>query len=393
MILKPADRLKSASEYYFSMKLEEIRRMREEGRDVINLGIGSPDLMPAGSVIEKASTALRSEKNHAYSSYRSTPELRGAISKWYRRDFGVELNAETEILPLLGSKEGILYLSLAYLNPGDEVLVPNPGYPAYTSVANLIGARVRSYDLREETGWLPDLAELERTDLSRTKILWTNYPHMPTGTVGTDELFRELIRFGKKHRILIANDNPYGLILNESPPRSILSFDPEKETSIELNSLSKSFNMAGWRVGMALGHQDVIQAVLQVKSNVDSGMFIPVQQGAAEALSLPESWHAERNGIYRARRGKVWKILDALGFAYAKDQVGLFVWAKAPSAIGDVGVFIDRLLQEANVFLTPGFIFGSNGARYVRVSLCASDALLDQALLRVQKFCGKAASS
>jgi aspartate/methionine/tyrosine aminotransferase len=383
MIVKPADRLASVGEYYFSKKLEVIRRMRASGHDVINLGIGSPDLAPAEKAIEAAATALRSEKNHGYAAYRSSPELRRAMAGFYDRVYGVRLDPETEVLPLLGSKEGILYTSMAYLNPGDAVLLPNPGYPAYSSVAQLIGARLIHYDLTEESGWLPDLAAIERQDLSRCKLMWVNYPHMPTGRAGNAQLFESLVAFGRRHGILVCNDNPYGLVLNRQPPMSILSFDPARDAAIELNSLSKSFNMAGWRVGMLLGARDAVDSVLQVKSNVDSGMFTAVQAGAAEALASPASWHERRNEIYRERRQAVWRIFDRLGFKYDPEQVGLFVWAKAPESVTDVEAFVDELLERKHVFLTPGFIFGSNGRRYARASLCAPQGVLEEALRRI----------
>lgn len=383
MIVAPAARLNDVGEYYFSQKLEVIRQMRLAGHDVINLGIGSPDLAPSQPAIEAAARALRSEKNHGYASYRGTPELRRAMAEFYGRAYGVKLDPETEVLPLLGSKEGILYVSMAFLNPGDKVLVPNPGYPAYSSVSSLVGARIVHYDLKEECGWLPDFDALESLDLSGCKLMWVNYPHMPTGKAGSAELFRRLVDFGRRKRILVCNDNPYGLVLNRDKPQSILSFDPGKEVAVELNSLSKSFNMAGWRVGMFMGPKDAVDAVIQFKSNVDSGMFLAVQAGATEALSSPESWHQARNDLYRERREIVWKIFDRLGFAYDRDQVGLFVWAKAPESVPDVGRYVDELLDKAHVFLTPGFIFGSNGKRYARASLCAPQATLALALKRV----------
>jgi aspartate/methionine/tyrosine aminotransferase len=386
MIVQPADRLKNVGEYYFSQKLEIIRQMRAAGHDVINLGIGSPDLAPSANALEATAQALKSEKNHGYAPYKSLPELRRAMSDWYGRAYGVKLNPDTEVLPLLGSKEGILYTSMAFLNPGDTVLVPNPGYPAYSSVSALLGLNVIHYDLTEENGWLPDFKALEKYDLSRCKLMWANYPHMPTGRTGNAELFEKLVDFGRRKKILICNDNPYSLVLNRDKPLSILSFDPSREVAIELNSLSKSFNMAGWRVGMAMGGKDAINAILQVKSNVDSGMFAPIQAGAAEALKNPDSWHDERNAIYRERREAVWKIFDRLGFSYDKNQVGLFVWAKAPDKVKDVGAYVDEVLEKTHVFLTPGFIFGSNGKRYARSSLCAPAATLNEALKRVGSF-------
>jgi LL-diaminopimelate aminotransferase len=387
MTITFAERLKNVKEYYFSQKLEEIRQMRLKGLDVINLGIGSPDLMPMQSVIESTTKALQSESAHGYASYRSSPELRQAMCRWYQEVYKVEINSESEVLPLLGSKEGVLYVSMALLNPGDSVLVPNPGYPAYSGVAALIGVNVIYYDLTEENAWLPDFPKLDQMDLSRCKLMWTNYPHMPTGASSNPELLKKLIAFGKKKNIFICNDNPYGLVLNREPPLSILSADPKMEISGELNSLSKSFNMAGWRVGMLMASSQLIDAALQVKSNVDSGMFLPVQSGATQALSAGADFHQSRNRVYEERRKVVWKIFDRLGFSYSQDQVGLFVWARAPEKITDVEAYVERVLQTAHVFIVPGFIFGSNGKDYARASLCAPQATLEKALKRIEAFC------
>jgi aspartate/methionine/tyrosine aminotransferase len=381
-----ADRLNQVGEYYFSQKLEEIRVMRSQGLDVINLGIGSPDLMPPKAALDAAGTALGNEKLHGYASYRSTPELRKAIANFYRDTYRISLNPETEVLPLLGSKEGILYLSMALLNPGDSVLVPNPGYPAYAGVASLIGLKVVYYNLTDKNGWLPDFAEIEKNDLSKCKLMWVNYPHMPTGTSCDEALFSKLVAFGKKNKIRICNDNPYGLVLNRKPPQSIFSADPKMEVSIELNSLSKSFNMAGWRVGMLMASHDVVNAALQVKSNVDSGMFSAIQMGAIAALGVGSGFHEERNHVYEERREQVWKIFDRLGYTYSRDQVGLFVWAKAPEKVAHVATHLDEVLKKAHVFLTPGMIFGSNGERYARSSLCAPQAMLAEALRRIEKL-------
>ena len=387
MIVKPAHRLNQVQEYYFSKKLEQIQQMRNQGIDVINLGIGSPDLVPPQAALQAASDAIQRANSHGYAPYRSTPELRAAMAKWYQKTYSVKLDANKEILPLLGSKEGILYLSMAILNPGDAVLVPNPGYPAYASVAELLGARVIYYDLKEETGWLPDFSAIESSDLKNCKLMWVNYPHMPTRQVCPPGFFENLVRFAKKNQILVCNDNPYGLVLNESAPSSLLSADPKMEVSAELNSLSKSFNMAGWRVGMFLGAADLVDTVLRVKSNVDSGMFLSIQKGAIAALNVDSAWHEERNEIYRRRRAIVWKIFDCLGFQYSRDQVGLFVWAKVPDSIPDVMRYLDQVLDEAHVFLTPGMIFGSNGGRYVRSSLCSPEKNLEEALVRIERFC------
>jgi len=386
MIFRTADRLNRVEEYYFSKKLEYIQGMRNKGIDVINLGIGSPDLMPPVEALKATLEAIQAPTSHGYASYRSTPELRAAMSNWYQNTYQVKLDPVSEVLPLLGSKEGILYLSMALLNPGDTVLVPNPGYPAYASVANLLGAKIIYYDLNEESGWLPNLAAIEKEDLSRCKLMWVNYPHMPTGTATTLAFFKTLVEFAKRKKIFICNDNPYGLVLNQTEPTSILSADPKLEISGELNSLSKSFNMAGWRAGMFMGSKEIVNAVLQVKSNVDSGMFLGTQKGAIAALSAPSSWHAERNRIYQERRTRIFKIFDLLGFKSAPGQVGLFVWAKAPDSVPNVETFVDRVLDEAHVFLTPGMIFGSNGNRYARLSLCAPAERLDLALERIQKF-------
>lgn len=386
MIVPLARRLDKVQEYYFSKKLDQIQVMRSQGLSVINLGIGSPDLVPPAEALKAAADTIMKNTSHGYSSYRSTPELRGAMSAWYKKTYSVDLNAESEILPLLGSKEGILYLSMALLNPGDTVLIPNPGYPAYASVAELLGAKIVYYDLTDESEWLPDFKKLESENLENCKLMWVNYPHMPTGKAASLSFFKELIEFGKRNKIVICNDNPYGLILNSTPPLSLFSADPTKEVACELNSLSKSFNMAGWRVGMFMGSAELTQGVLKVKSNVDSGMFLGTQKAAIEALNVSESWHQMRNDIYEKRRNHVWEIFDSLGFSYAKDQVGLFIWAKAPEEIPVVSEFIDKLLLQAHVFLTPGMIFGSNGNRFARASLCASEEQLIEAKKRIKEF-------
>ncbi|MFZ4714206.1 MAG: pyridoxal phosphate-dependent aminotransferase [Bacteriovoracaceae bacterium] len=387
MIIPLANRLQKVEEYYFSKKLEQIAQMRASGIDVINLGIGSPDLAPDKKVIKAAINSLEKKTTHGYSTHRSLPELRLAIAKWQKNTYHVDLNPNDEILPLLGSKEGILYLSMAFLNSGDGVLVPNPGYPTYTSAANLLNAKIIPYDLKASNSWMPDLDALEKMDLSQCKLMWVNYPHMPTGQKANSEFFKKLVEFAKKKKILICNDNPYGMILNETSPISILSFDPEKLVTCELNSLSKSFNMAGWRVGAFMGSKDLVDAVIKVKSNVDSGMFSAIQAGAIEALSVDEKWHEERNEIYKKRRAHIWEIFDLLGFSYSKEQVGLFIWAEAPQNIPSVVDFLDNVLKEAHVFLTPGMIFGSNGNNYARASLCASEETLEKAKKRIKEFC------
>jgi len=383
MIALPAQRLDDVGEYYFSRKLNEIRQMIASGEDVINLGIGSPDLPPSPEVLVQATKALALPHNHGYASSRSLPALRAAMADWYQRTYQVRVKSETEVLPLLGSKEGLYYLAMAFLNPGDHALVPNPGYPAYSSVTRLAGATPIPYDLSAENFWQPDFAKLETLDLSRVKILFANYPHMPTGASAQKGLFEKLVAFGKKHRILICHDNPYGLILNTTPPSSLLVCDPQMEVSVELNSLSKSFNLAGWRVGLMVGHQRVIDTVLMVKSNVDSGMFLPVQAGAIAALASPGRWHGNLNKIYAERRRLVEKIVRAVGFTPAADQVGLFVWAQAPQDVQNVEKRVDEILQEKKIFFTPGSVFGTQGERYLRCSLCSPRDRLQVALERL----------
>ncbi len=380
-----ADRFKSVKEYYFSVKLQEIAKMKAEGKDVLNLGIGSPDLAPDASTINSLIIAAKQPANHSYQAYRSGDELRSAIANFYHQKYGVQLNSTDEVLPLLGSKEGIMYISLAFLNAGDEVLVPNPGYPAYSAITNLVGATVRSFDLVEDNNWMPDFAALEEQDLSKVKLMWVNYPNMPTGTNSSSQLFKKLIAFGKKHNILIINDNPYSLVLNEFP-QSILEFDAQKEHVLELNSLSKSFNMAGWRVGMVAGHKQYINAILQAKSNVDSGMFLPVQKAAAQALDLPQEWHDNRNKVYASRRGIALELLAHLNCEISQHQVGMFLWAKVPEHVASTRVFIDEILQKTHVFLTPGEIFGSNGDRFIRLSLCSTQQNFELAIQRILKW-------
>jgi aspartate/methionine/tyrosine aminotransferase len=387
MIVEGADRLKNSSEYYFSKKLAEIQKMRNQGIDVINLGVGSPDLSPPIGAIEAARAALVTSKAHGYASYRASPELRGAMASWYKNIYGVTADPDTQILPLLGSKEGILYTSMAFLNPGDSVLVPNPGYPTYSAVAKLLGANVLHYNLTEANGWLPDFDELEKMNLKGCKIFWLNYPHMPTGKDIGAGVYSKLVEFVRRKKILLCSDNPYGLVLNRQPPRSLLEADPGFEVSLELNSLSKSFNMAGWRVGMALSAREVIDALLQVKSNVDSGMFSVVQAGAIEALKSPHSFQVEKNLIYHERRKLIYAIFDELEFTYDRDQVGLFVWAKAPKKIAShLERYLDEMLLKARVFLTPGMIFGSNGNAYARASLCAPVEIISEALKRIKHW-------
>lgn len=389
MIISQAERLNSIHEYYFSRQLEKIRQMNESGRDIINLGIGSPDLSPRDKIIEATIKSLCRPENHGYSSYRSSPALRLAIKNWYQRIYQVSVSEDREILPLLGSKEGLFYIAMAFLNPGDQALVPNPGYPTYSSATALAGATAVSYDLCETNSWWPDFDKLEKENLDRVKLMWVNYPNMPTGALASETLFKKLIDFGKRHKILICHDNPYSLILNQRAPLSILKFDPKLEVALELNSLSKSFHMAGWRIGMLLANQEIIDTVIKVKSNVDSGMFQPIQSGAIEALKTTQEWHREQNEVYRHRREAAYRIFDKLKFKYQSDpskEVGLFLWGKAPAEIKDVELRLDEILDLAGVSLTPGFIFGSQGKRFARCSLCAPVDRLKEAHDRLEKF-------
>lgn len=381
MIL-PAKRLELVSEYYFAGKLREIAQLQREGKPVLNLGIGSPDLPPNPSVVTALQSGANNPKAHGYQSYTGIPALREAWAEWYARFYGVTLNPENEILPLIGSKEGIVHIAFAFLEPGDVALVPNPGYPTYRAASLLAGAEVQFYDLKEENAWLPDLENLGKTNLSRVKILWANYPQMPTGTPGSMTVFQKLVDFGKRHNILIVNDNPYSFILNENL-LSILAADGAKEVALELNSLSKSHNMAGWRVGMVAGHADYLKAILRFKSNMDSGQFLPVQQAAIQALRLPDDWYFELNKTYRERQQAAFGILKKLDCQFDSRQQGMFVWAKIPDRYRDGYELSDELLYEKNVFLTPGGIFGSNGERYVRISLCSPVEMLQEALSRI----------
>ena len=385
MKIKTADRLNVVSEYYFSRKLKEIAALRQKGVDVINLGIGSPDQAPAAEVVETLVHEARNPQNHAYQSYAGIPELRRAYAEWYRRFFQVKLDGDTEILPLMGSKEGIMHISMAFLNPGDEVLVPNPGYPAYAAVARLLGAKVRYFGLQENNRWFPDLEKLDEEDLSNVKLMWVNYPNMPTGAKASYEIFEALVRFGHRHNILIVNDNPYSFILN-GEQLSMLQVPGAKEVALELNSLSKSHNMAGWRLGMLAGHPEYVKAVLQVKSNMDSGMFKPLQLAAVRALRQPESWYRQLNRVYGKRRETAFAIFDALGCRYDENQVGMFVWAKIPGERESAERFSEEILQKTAVFITPGFIFGPAGERHLRLSLCTVESRLKEAKQRIEKL-------
>ncbi len=381
-MITTSKRLEGIGEYYFSQKLREIDELNNQGKNIINLGIGSPDLPPHFEVIKVLQEESAKPNVHAYQSYKGSPVLRKAFADWYKRWYSVELNADTEILPLIGSKEGIMHISMTYLNEGDEVLVPNPGYPTYRSAVKLAGGVCIDYGLKEENNYCPDFEELEQTDLSKVKLMWVNYPHMPTGQLPSKNLFEQLIAFGKKHNILICHDNPYSFILNEEP-LSLLSIEGAKDVTIELNSLSKSQNMAGWRVGVLCGAKARVDEVLRFKSNMDSGMFLPVQLAAAKALSLGKEWYDSVNKIYKERREKVYQLLDVLKCSYAKEQAGMFMWAKIPEDYKDSYALSDDVLYSSNVFITPGGIFGSAGEKYIRVSLCGSIEKFEEAIKRI----------
>nr|WP_198033408.1 aminotransferase class I/II-fold pyridoxal phosphate-dependent enzyme [Lacinutrix venerupis] len=380
-MMEVANRLHSVEEYYFSKKLKEVNFLKSQGKPIINLGIGSPDLQPPGKVITAIANSFESVSAHKYQSYQGLPELREAIAAFYKTHFQVNVSAVTEVLPLMGSKEGIMHISMAFLNQGDAVLIPNPGYPTYTSVTKLLQAEPIFYNLDAENNWCPNIEELEKQDLSKVKIMWLNYPHMPTGAKATKTIFKTLIAFAKKHDILLVNDNPYSFILNKEP-LSILSIEGAKEMCLELNSLSKTFNMAGWRVGMLLGNHKLLNAVLKVKSNMDSGMFYGIQKGAVEALNSSKMWFVSLNNVYEKRRKLVWQLATKLNCSFDEDASGLFVWAKLPPFFKSEE-FIDKLLKENSIFITPGTVFGSQGEGYVRFSLCATIAELEEAIARV----------
>jgi LL-diaminopimelate aminotransferase len=378
-----ANRLASINEYYFSQKLREIDALNKEGKNIINLGIGSPDLPPHPDVIKVLQDEAAKLNTHAYQSYKGSPVLRNAVAAWYNTWYGVELNADTEILPLIGSKEGIMHICMTYLNDGDIALIPNPGYPTYKSAVTLAGGVCENYDLVEENNWLPDFDALAKTNLSKVKLMFVNYPHMPTGQLPTNKVFEKIIAFAKANNILVIHDNPYSFILNETPT-SILSVKGAKDVAIELNSLSKSQNMAGWRVGIMCGAKERIEEVLRFKSNMDSGMFLPVQLAAAKALSLGKDWYDGVNKIYTERKVKAFELLDLLHCHYDKTQAGMFVWAKIPTDFEDGYKLSDDVLYNANLFITPGGIFGSNGNGYIRVSLCAPVEKFEEAISRIK---------
>ena len=378
-MIKQSNRLNSVEEYYFSKKLREVSKMIGSGDSVINMGVGSPDLFPSNDVVNEIKNSLSDPLAHKYQSYQGIPELRDAISKFYDKFFGVKLNPSNEILPLMGSKEGIMHISLAFLNPGDEVLIPNPGYPTYLSVTKLVEASPVFYNLSEKNNWFPNISELEKLNLSKVKIMWVNYPHMPTGASANTKQFEKLLNFAQTHNILLVNDNPYSFILNETY-LSLLKINGSRDSVLELNSLSKSFNMSGWRVGMLVGSSENISKVLKVKSNMDSGMFYGIQKGAIAALNLNESWFKDLNKIYLNRRKLIWKIADKLNCSYDKTSKGLFVWAKLPASIKSSESFIDSLLKQKKIFVAPGTIFGSKGEGYIRFSLCIDENKINEAL-------------
>jgi len=383
MNIQPANRLSSVSEYYFSAKLREVGEMNAAGKNVINLGIGNPDLPPSEATINALCSEAKKPNVHGYQSYVGIPELRTGFAHWYQKWYHVTLNPSTEIQPLIGSKEGILHITLAFVNPGDSVLVPNPGYPTYTSSSRLCEANIVSYDLDENNNWQPDFEALEKTDLRNVKLMWVNYPNMPTGAKATAGLFEKLVAFGKKHSIVICNDNPYSFILNEEK-LSILSVEGAKDCCIEMNSMSKAHNMAGWRMAMLATNAEFIQWILKVKSNVDSGMFRPMMVAAVAALQNTEEWHAEMNHTYAKRRVLAHQIMNELKCTYDKDQVGMFIWARIPDNYKDSGELADQILYDKNVFITPGFIFGDKGIRYIRISLCCPEPMLLEALNRIK---------
>lgn len=381
--MKTSKRLNGIGEYYFSQKLREIEDLNKSGKDIINLGIGSPDMPPHPDVIKALQEESLKPTVHAYQSYKGSPVLRKAISDWYKQWYKVELNADAEILPLIGSKEGIMHICMTYLDKGDEVLVPNPGYPTYRSAVKLAGGKCVEYKLSEKNNYEPDFDKLEKKGLKKVKLMFVNYPQMPTGQLPSKELFEKLVQFGKKHKILIIHDNPYSFILNEKPT-SLLSIEGAKDCVIELNSLSKSHNMAGWRIGMLCGAKERIEEVLRFKSNMDSGMFLPIQLAAAKALLLGKEWYDDVNAVYKLRREKVFQLLYLLGCEYSKDQAGMFVWASIPSKYKDCYELSDEVLYNSNVFITPGGIFGTAGEKYVRVSLCAKEEKIEEAIKRIR---------
>lgn len=383
MIIQPANRLSDVQEYYFSKKLKEIRNLNAEGKNIINLGIGSPDLAPSEASVNALINTAKKDNTHGYQSYTGTPEFRSAISKWMNKTFDVSFNPNGEILPLMGSKEGIMHISMAFLNPGDKVLAPNPGYPTYTSVTKLVQADIEFYDLDENSGWNIDIEALKKKDFTSIKLFWLNFPHMPTGAKADENILKELIQLAKEKKFLIINDNPYSLILNPNP-KSIFNIEGAKEVAIELNSFSKSHNMAGWRIGWLAGDPQYLSTILRVKSNMDSGMFLGLQNAATEALNNTTQWHENQNNIYKKRKDLVCELFDYLNVKYDPNSIGMFLWGKVPDSIDKVENLVDDILYKANVFITPGFIFGSNGNRYIRASLCADESSIKEAFKRIK---------
>ncbi|RKR07777.1 aspartate/methionine/tyrosine aminotransferase [Maribacter vaceletii] len=380
-MITTADRLKTVEEYYFSKKLREVRGLIADGKPIINMGIGSPDLAPSKEVITAVTNSLEDANAHQYQSYQGLPELREAIADFYNAKFKVALNPVNEILPLMGSKEGIMHICMAFLNPGDQVLIPNPGYPTYTSVTKLVGAEAKQYNLSAKNGWFPDLKTLAKEDLSKVKLMWVGYPHMPTGATASKEQLKELVQFAKEHSILLVNDNPYSFVLGTNPT-SILSIKGSKEVVLELNSLSKTFNMAGWRVGMVMGSAENINAILKVKSNMDSGMFYGIQKGAIAALQSGDEWFSGLDQVYTSRRNLMYQLADKLNCEYDKSAVGMFVWAKLPLGIVSSEDFVNEVLYDKDIFIAPGTIFGSNGEGYIRFSLCVTEEKIKEAIAR-----------
>lgn len=386
MDIRPSHRVEEMKEYWFAPKMREVARMNAEGADVVSLGVGGPDRMPALEVVETLCESARKPGNHTYQLAGGIPELREAMARWYKRHYGVDVDPVSEVLPLIGSKEGVLHISLAFLNPGDKVLVPNPGYMTYSGVSRMLGAEIINYNLLADKGWMPDFDQLEAlASEGGIKLMWVNYPNMPTGASASKELFGRLVDFARRHGIVIVHDNPYSFVLNDNP-LSLLQVEGARDVAIELNSLSKSHNMSGWRMGMVISNPEFVGWVRKVKSNIDSGQFRPVMEAAVKALDLPDSWYDEMNEPYRRRKKVAEKIMDALGCTYAPSQQGLFLWGKLPESVGDSASFADRILHEARVFLVPGFIFGSNGEGYIRISLCASEERMEEALRRIKEM-------
>jgi LL-diaminopimelate aminotransferase len=384
MTIPPAQRLDGVEEYYFSRKLAEIRQMEADGTSIINLGIGSPDMSPSASTIERLSESARAPRHHGYQPYKGIRELRLAIARYYARTYNTEVHPEQEIFPLIGSKEGVLYLSLAFLNEGDIVLIPDPGYPTYSSVTRLVGAVRRGYEVSERTRWLPDFAAIESEGMERVKLMWVNYPHMPTGANPPIEALQQIVDFARRHRILIGFDNPYSAIIHEGSPQSILACSGARDVAVELNSLSKSHNMAGWRIGWAVGAKEHVDAILRVATNIESGMFLPLQHAAVEALNTPDEWYRNLREEYRRRRSHGEAIMQAIGCSIPPGQSGMFVWARIPDGSPGAEAFVDALLKDRRIFLAPGIIFGENGERHVRLSLCSNVDVFQQALARIE---------